>query len=305
MENLLDILKQINLVLPVIALVFELIRSGFIKGRLTSTIFYYNKFRLLILVIIFFSASAPIIYNINKLNESLINISVIPLIVLFTIFIIGHISVTQIKGARVIKSNLKGVADYKIYELDHFATRKSPSGLHKSVSDLENFKTGKILLKWETFGIGMEYLERLIEQATGIEPNIYFGINEAGLIIASFLSNKNRIPVGIIKTRGVGGDDTREIIQFDKPSITDAPNCIAIVDSEIKTGKSIKGIHDYLHNEYTSARIVYIVLCAVLKNGQKDIELERFGDCIDVSYKPNFVAYYVNEPGIEPPGQMR
>jgi len=192
---------------------------------------------------------------------------------------------------------------------------------------LQSQKNEKLEMTWETFGKGLENLKLNINNAPAIAPNIIFGINEIGIMAASYLSRHFQINpcIGIIKTSGkLPPNDRRLVLQFDCPrsevvqfdntskefdSIS-KPHQIAIVDNEIKTGKSIKWIIDRLKKIYgDNIDIIYIVLCGVLKEGDEDEKIhdtKYFGwDIDEAKYKPDFMAFYINSPGERGPGGLR
>jgi hypothetical protein len=87
------------------------------------------------------------------------------------------------------------------------------------------------------------------------------------------------------------------------------PSCIAVVDSELKSGRSIRDIIDILENKYKNARIFYLVLGGVIHlkdKDKKELNINDFGwEVEENKYKPDFLAFYVNSPGFEPPGGIR
>jgi hypoxanthine phosphoribosyltransferase len=186
-----------------------------------------------------------------------------------------------------------------------YITRKDNPNLKIGIYKLKwKNKNDKLMLTWETFGKGIEMLSQAIHAAAGIDPNVIFGVNEAGIMIASYLSFQNRYPLGIIKTGGHDSKSKREIIQFDCPENIKNPGTIAIVDSEIKSGGSNKDIFDEVRKKYKNARIIYIVLVGVVRKEPESV-LDFGWDITDNKYKPYFVSFYIEEPGFEPPGKIR
>lgn len=216
---------------------------------------------------------------------------------------VGDVIPSQIDGFLFFISKVDKHSEFKVFKLD--TKQKLPQK--------------KLELTWITFGIGIEHLNNTILNATGIAPNIFFGINEAGIMIASFLSYfHRRAPVGTIKTGAIDNTGKREILQFEFPKakvkIDDKtiienpalknPKCIAIVDSEIKSGESIKYIIDILKDKYGNARIIYIVLGGVVR-AWNDLNINSFGWDVDQKYKPDFLAFCIDLPGLNPPGGIR
>lgn len=198
--------------------------------------------------------------------------------------------------------------------------------------------TRKVRLSWDTFGECIDNLKAKVCESGGDYPNIIFGINEAGIIIASYLSFfcEGRPSVGAIKTSTTYKDEhnqlRRQIRQFDFPNgkvpqspasfnlidEKDAylefpdiqnPKKIAIVDSEIKTGGTAEYIIDMLKKKYGNIDIIYIGLGGVIRADHKGVDvdnIEYFGwDIKNKDNKPNFIEFFVDSPGFEPPGGIR
>jgi hypoxanthine phosphoribosyltransferase len=211
----------------------------------------------------------------------------------------------RIKGSSFLVSKFNKDYKLKIFELNR---------------DVRESEDERLDLTWETFGAGCEHLAARLKKAPGgICPDIFFGINSAGIMIAAYLSDFYRAPLGIIKTE-IEISGHRSIRQFefpkanvkndDKPmiegTIVKNPKCIAVVDSEIKSGKSVKDIIDILENRYTNARIIYIVLGGVVRpEDWNNLNINSFGWDVDQKYKPDFLAFYIDLPGFDPPGGIR
>ena len=242
----------------------------------------------------------------------------------------------------------------KFKELDENCIKSSPyektdslkTGpfLKIEVKKLKQYDSArKVRLSWETFGECIDNLKAKVCECGGAYPDIIFGINEAGIIVASYLSYfcEGRPPIGAIKTSATYKDENeksrRQIKQFDFPNgkvpqspaslnlqeeeridIKDAyleypdiqnPKKIAIVDSEIKTGSTAEYIIDMLKNKYGNIDIIYIGLGGVIKADNKGISvdnIEYFGwDIKNKGNKPNFIEFFVDWPGFEPPGGIR
>jgi hypothetical protein len=175
----------------------------------------------------------------------------------------------------------------------------------------------QIKINWVTFVEGMHKLKTVLLRA-GIAPQIIFGANEAGIIIASYLSYFfNRNLVGIIKT-GPVINGARNILQFDCPKLDFRENKvidILLVDSELKSGKTAveyqQKIIAHYRNEGFEPRIIYVALGGVLK--EEDIFKKEILDSNDFGYgipngsdfKPAFVAFYFNQSGFDAPEGLR
>jgi hypothetical protein len=135
-------------------------------------------------------------------------------------------------------------------------------------------------MSWETFSEG---IDRLYEQLDGRTdpPDISFGINEGGLIIAAYLSGRlwRTAKYGIIKTDMAIGHQDRNFPQFVYPEIEGKINRIAVFDSEIKTGRSIDVIIKKFKEKYGQNIVIfYVVLVGVTEKHHCEINsVNNFG----------------------------
>jgi len=181
-------------------------------------------------------------------------------------------------------------------------------------------KGEKIELTWHSFGKGIEILRKQIQNMKNFDPELYYGINEAGMIIASYLSSEGK-SLGIIKTKG-NPKGPRKDIQFTTPievidNLRNNEDDITIIlcDSEIKSGKSLKKykekILEYFEDNQVARQRVLIhiaVLCGVdLDNNChiKSISNNYFGNKVDDEYSADFIAFYSNIHGFDPPGRIK
>ncbi|WP_018653779.1 hypothetical protein [Actinomadura flavalba] len=123
------------------------------------------------------------------------------------------------------------------------------------VSTLPNAQPGQLLhLNWTSFGSG---LERLIHQIKNIgrrlDVDACFGINEAGLVMATFLASAQfgRCPIGYLKC-----NKARDKISLDLasayPDLPDAPS-IVLCDFEVKRADVIGFITREIRSRYPGA----------------------------------------------------
>ena len=188
-------------------------------------------------------------------------------------------------------------------------------------------KFDRLELTWETLGSGIEYLAKEIVNSSAASPDLIFGINETGFIIASYLSKnlRSRPKLGLIQTgdlfaltKNGSTKFKRRILPFELPNIqfsnSDCPLSIAIVDFEIKSGVSVKDIINEIEarikRDYHIDDIIfyYFVLCGVLKEGDEDKlidDINYFGWDVSSKRKPDLIAYYIEHPGIRGPGGIR
>ena len=175
---------------------------------------------------------------------------------------------------------------------------------------LPNPRPGELLdLTWDTFGLG---IERLISQIRNVgfrlEADACFGINEAGLVMATFLASAafSRCPVGYLKCQ-----KTRDTIRLDNashyPDLRTSP-VIVICDFEVKHADVAGFIARQLRDRYPDAELYFAVFGAMTH----DSALEAgFDDLAGASvmkgagFKAVFLAATMSPPGIEPPLELR
>ncbi len=213
-------------------------------------------------------------------------------------------------------------------------SERAGAGVNFKICKLKQLDPNERLhLTWETLGKGLEKLKKELGNAPIVAPDIIFGINETGIIAATYLSTQmgGEPHLGMIKTTPLkeGSRVIRQftcpkdkVMQFKPPGYKDdeypireyptvaKPRSIVIVDIEIKSGNSTKDIIDLLHNIYgRNVDIIYIVLCGIIKEedkGKKIDDIKYFGwKTNDKKYKPDFIAFYVDLPGIRGPKGLR
>jgi hypothetical protein len=182
---------------------------------------------------------------------------------------------------------------------------------HIRLFSLPNPRSGELLdLTWDTFGLG---IERLISQIRNLgwrlEADACFGINEAGLVMATFLASAvfGRCPVGYLKCQ-----KTRDEISLDDasfyPAIRPTPT-IVICDFEVKHADVVGYITRQLRARYPASDIYFAVFGAMTKGSA--LEVDSFEDLTGAQimtaagFKAIFVAATMNPPGIEPPLELR
>ncbi|WP_214110239.1 hypothetical protein [Acrocarpospora catenulata] len=176
---------------------------------------------------------------------------------------------------------------------------------------LPNPKPGQLLnLTWATFGFGVE---RIISQIKNlgrrVEVDACFGINEAGLVMATFLASAQfgRCPIGYLKCikdrDGIAIDDASVF-----PKLREAPTII-LCDFEVKHADVIGFISANIRRHYPAAEIYFAVFGAMTKD--PDLKIESFDQLTgaEIMRAANlsavFIAATMNPPGIEPPLELR
>jgi len=172
----------------------------------------------------------------------------------------------------------------------------------------------RLKLTWDTLIYGIEDLTKKIKDCPGGGSfDIIVGINETGIIIASYLSaNFGKAPIGTIRTGRLCKAGERIILQCDLPNTdkkVDRPMSVAIVDLETETGNSAKLVIDKIKEKYKNKiETMFIVLCGVIKKGDEEREIDDinyFGWDVAEEYKPDLIAFCVDFSGVRGPGGMR
>lgn len=179
------------------------------------------------------------------------------------------------------------------------------------VFSLPNPQPGQLLnLTWASFGFG---IERLIHQIKNLgrrlDADACFGINEAGLVMATFLASVQfgRCPIGYLKCI-----KNRDEIALDAassyPTLQESPT-IVLCDFEVKHANVVGFITHQLRQRYPGAEIYFAVFGAMTKDPR--LEVNEFGDLTGAEimraadFAAVFIAATMSPPGIEPPLELR
>jgi len=179
------------------------------------------------------------------------------------------------------------------------------------VFSLPNPQPGRLLdLTWETFGLGVASLSQQIKNlGKRLDADICFGINEAGLVMATFLASDrfSRCPIGYLRcnkvTDGVVLDDASFF-----PDVRDAPT-IVICDFEVKHADVIGYIARQVRAKYPGAELYFAVFGAMTKD--RELAVDSFDDLTGAKimraadFEAVFIAATMSPPGIEPPLELR
>jgi transcriptional regulator with XRE-family HTH domain len=176
---------------------------------------------------------------------------------------------------------------------------------------LPNPQPGQLLdLTWETFGVGLERLIRQIKNmGRRLDVDICFGINEAGLVMATFLASAqfSRCAIGYLKCNKLRDDITLDEASH-YPASRDAPT-IMICDFEVKHADVVGFIAREIRTRYPKAELYFAVFGAMTKGS--DLEVDSFDDLTGArimraaDFAAVFIAATMNPPGIEPPLELR
>ncbi|MFE6616592.1 hypothetical protein [Amycolatopsis sp. NPDC057786] len=179
------------------------------------------------------------------------------------------------------------------------------------VFSLPNPQPGRLLdLNWETFGLGIERLGNQIKNlGSRLDVDICFGINEAGLVMATFLSSSrfSRCPIGYLRCNKVrGGIELDDASVF--PEAKDHPT-IVLCDFEVKHSDAIGYLEKQVRARYPTADLYFAVFGAMTKGD--DPRAYSFDDLAGVhnlrkaDFSAIFIAATMSPPGIEPPLELR
>lgn len=176
---------------------------------------------------------------------------------------------------------------------------------------LPNPRPGQLLdLPWEVFGHGVERLARQIKNlGRRLEADICFGINEAGLVMATFLASAQfgRCPIGYLKcVKSRDGVDLAEASFY--PNAPEVPT-IVVCDFEVKHADVVGFIARQLRTRYPKANLYFAVFGAMTKD--TDLMVGSFDDLTGArimraaDFEAVFIAATMSPPGIEPPLELR
>lgn len=180
-----------------------------------------------------------------------------------------------------------------------------------SVFPLPNSHPGQLLdLTWDTFGFGIERLARQIKNlGQRLDVDICFGINEAGLVMATFLASAqfSRCPIGYLKCNKARDEITLNDASF-FPDARESPT-IVICDFEVKHADVVGFIAREVRTHYPGAELYFAVFGAMTKGS--DLKVDSFDDLTGakIMRAADFVAVFIaatmSPPGIEPPLELR
>ncbi|GGU75150.1 hypothetical protein GCM10010178_78080 [Lentzea flava] len=179
------------------------------------------------------------------------------------------------------------------------------------VFSLPNPQPGQLLdLTWDTFGYGVERLSLQIKNlGRRLDADICFGINEAGLVMATFLASSrfSRCPIGYLRCNKVRDGIELDVNSF-YPEAAEA-STIIICDFEVKHADVIGYIARQLRTRYPKAELYFAVFGAMTKD--RNLEVSGFDDLTGAkimraaNFEAIFIAATMSPPGIEPPLELR
>ncbi|MFG2051411.1 hypothetical protein ACGFIW_28760 [Micromonospora sp. NPDC048935] len=179
------------------------------------------------------------------------------------------------------------------------------------VFTLPNLRPGNLLdLTWETFGFGLERIIRQIKNVGGrLDVDICFGVNEAGLVMATFLASAqfSRCAIGYLRCNRARNGITLASNSF-YPDSGEAPT-ILICDFEVKHANVVGYLAHEIRLRYPNALLYFAVFGAMTKGS--NLEVASFDDLTGAQimraaeFSAVFIAATMSPPGIEPPLELR
>ncbi|KAA8886111.1 hypothetical protein F3087_26270 [Nocardia colli] len=179
------------------------------------------------------------------------------------------------------------------------------------VFSLPNPRPGQLLdLTWETFGFGVERLSSQIKNVgRRLDVDVCLGVNEAGLVMATFLASArfSRCKTGYLRCNKIrDGIDLDDASFF--PDVKDAPT-VVICDFEVKHADVIGFLARRVRAKYHGAELYFAVFGAMTKG--RDLSVTSFDDLTGAKimraadFEAIFIAATMSPPGIEPPLELR
>lgn len=179
------------------------------------------------------------------------------------------------------------------------------------VYSLPNPQPGQLLdLTWETFGVGIEQVSRQIKNVgKRLDVDACFGVNEAGLVMATFLASSrfSRCKIGYLRCNkirdGINLDDASHF-----PETRSAPT-IFICDFEVKHADVVGYLARRVREHYPKAELYFAVFGAMTKG--RDLRVRSFDELTGAKimraagFEAIFIAATMSPPGIEPPLELR
>jgi len=136
-------------------------------------------------------------------------------------------------------------------------------------------------MNWQTLLDGLGFLRQQIsEREPVLSPDVFVGINSVGLFIASYLSRAlaqvgRGTVLGYIETSGDEHTVKKEALPSFEPA--KAPDCVLLVDSELKSGKSITHASEAIRAQYGRNIDIKIAALVAAKVGKVE-KSERPGE---------------------------
>ena len=165
-------------------------------------------------------------------------------------------------------------------------------------------------ISWQGFGWGIDNLvEQISENGSSLNIDLNIGINDAGLVMATFINSRcfNRSSLGYIRTRKVDGRITIDEGTI-LPEMRENPE-IMIYDFEIKYANVLSEIMFYLKDHYKNPLFYFCVFGAMTESDSLKIanisDLVSYGQLNNSDIQDLYMVCTMHPPGIEPPLEIR
>jgi len=181
------------------------------------------------------------------------------------------------------------------------------------VGTLPNPNPDRLLyLTWETFGRGIEILKTQIQNwGQRLPVDACFGINEAGLVIATFLSSAilDRVKLGYVKCEGTQ-KGTRILADSLFPRLPQKAN-ILLCDFEVKRTNVLKIVIEKLKGHYKKHKLCFFFAVFGAMTDAPNLKINGYRRLVSaknlaiLDIEDIFIACTMHDPGIEPPLELR
>lgn len=165
---------------------------------------------------------------------------------------------------------------------------------------------------WAAFGSGIERLKDQIRGYDGrIDVDACIGINDAGLVMATFLSSAvfGSPFLGYVRYHRAGpGAPICIDRETTLPDLEPAEPTLLLADFELKSGNALRAIVELLRQTYSDPRIYLAAFGA--RTDRRGAEIEQLKDLTAQGALASlgvelFVACTMGDPGIEPPLMLK
>ncbi len=198
---------------------------------------------------------------------------------------------------------------------DHKVSAPRLSGASRTIGVFtmpQQDETASIDVNWATFGMGVERLKEQIKNYGHFEVQACIGINDAGLVMATFLGSASlgSPSLGYIRYTRSGPAEKEIHIGTETilPTLEQPNPTLLLADFEIKSGKALRGVVEHLRSEYQAPRIYLAAFGAQAENADGPIRSTNELTAAPVLRELEvelFVACTMGDPGIEPPLMLR
>jgi hypothetical protein len=185
------------------------------------------------------------------------------------------------------------------------------SNPERCLFSLPNPQPGQLVdLTWDAFGLG---IERVVKQVKSLgrrlDVDACFGVNEAGLVMATFLASAqfSRCSIGYLRCNKVR-DEVALASESWYPDLPEAPT-VFVCDFEVKHADVVGLVARSLRARYPRARLYFAAFGAMTRSADLAVtdfdQLTGADNMRKADFDDLFVAATMATPGIEPPLELR